>query len=78
MVKSQIIKTNGEPVEVDYLMRRNGELADLRHLSRRHDQRSGDPPLGIRRHPQNAGNRRADRGLNRKADILTGTTARSF
>ena len=25
MVKSQIIKANGEPVKVDYLMRRNGD-----------------------------------------------------
>ncbi len=25
MVKSQIIKANGEPVKVDYMMRRNGE-----------------------------------------------------
>jgi hypothetical protein len=25
MVKSQIIKANGEPVKVEYMMRRNGE-----------------------------------------------------
>ena len=25
MVKSQIVKANGDPVKVDYLMRRNGE-----------------------------------------------------
>jgi phospholipid transport system substrate-binding protein len=25
MVKSQIVKANGEPVKVDYMMRRNGE-----------------------------------------------------
>jgi phospholipid transport system substrate-binding protein len=25
MVRSQIIKANGEPVKVDYLMRRNGD-----------------------------------------------------
>jgi ABC-type transporter MlaC component len=25
MVRSQIIKANGDPVKVDYMMRRNGE-----------------------------------------------------
>jgi len=63
MVKSQIIKANGEPVKVDYMMRRNGRrLADLRHLPRRRDQRSGDPPLGIRRNPQERRHRWSDRG----------------
>ena len=34
-MRSQIIKTTGEPVKVDYVMRRSGDLADLRHLRRR-------------------------------------------
>jgi len=61
MVKSQIVKANGEPVKIDYMMRRNGELADFRHLSRRRDQRGGDPPFGVRRHLEERGHRRADR-----------------
>jgi hypothetical protein len=62
-VKSQIIKANGEPVKVDYMNapQRRG-LVDLRHLSRRRDQRTGDPPFRIRRHPQERRHRRPDRG----------------
>jgi phospholipid transport system substrate-binding protein len=46
MVRSQIIKANGEPVKVDlHDASQWRQLADLRHLSRRRDQRSGDPPL---------------------------------
>jgi pimeloyl-ACP methyl ester carboxylesterase/ABC-type transporter MlaC component len=62
MVKSQIIKANGEPVKIrlpDAPQWRG--LADLRHLSRRRDQRGGDAPFGIRRDPQKRGRRRADR-----------------
>jgi len=55
MVKSRIIKASGEPVKVDYMMPQWRELADLRHLPRRRDQRSGDPPLRIRRHPEDGG-----------------------
>ena len=63
MVRSQIVKANGEPVKRrlhDAPQRR--QLADLRHLSRRRDQRGGDPPLRIRRDPEEPGHRRPDRG----------------
>ncbi len=51
MVRSQIVKANGEPVKVDYLMRKNGDaVADLRHLPRWYHQRGGDPPLRVRRY----------------------------
>ena len=53
------------------------QLADLRYLPRRRHQRSGDSPLGIRHHLKE---RRASgpiAALNRKADILTRTSARA-
>jgi hypothetical protein len=34
MVKSQIIKANGEPVKVDYLMRQNGDSWQSRGFCR--------------------------------------------
>ena len=52
-------------------------LADLRHLPRRRDQRGGDPPFRIRRHPANDGVDGLIAALNRKADMLTGTTAKA-
>src|SRR2546430_9130228 len=53
MVRSQIVKANGELVNVDYMMRRNGNTWLIsEHLSRRRDQRGGDPPLRIRRDPE--------------------------
>jgi hypothetical protein len=63
MVKSQIIKANGEPVKVDYLMRRNGDswlisdiyvdgaISEVAHA-----------PLGIRCDPEERGHRRSDHG----------------
>ena len=79
MVRSQIIKANGEPVKVDYMMRRNGGdwlIADI-YLD------SAISEVATRRSEFSA-ILRADgvdgliAALNRKADILTGTTARSF
>jgi phospholipid transport system substrate-binding protein len=79
MVKSQIVKANGEPVKVDYLMRRNGEgwlISDI-YLD-------GAISEVATRRSEFAAILRADgidgliAALNRKADMLTGTTARSF
>ena len=78
LVKSRIIKSNGEPVEVDYVMRQNGESWDRRHLSRQCDQRSGDPPLQLAAILKTQGIDGLIAALNRKADMLTGATARSF
>jgi phospholipid transport system substrate-binding protein len=79
MVRSQIIKANGEPVKVDYMMRRNGGdwlIADI-YLD------SAISEVATRR-SEFAAVLRADgvdgliAALNRKADILTGTTAKVF
>ena len=79
MVKSRIIKANGEPVKVDYMMRRNGEgwlISDV-YLD------SAISEVATRRSEfaailKNDGIDGLVAALNRKADILTGTTARSF
>jgi phospholipid transport system substrate-binding protein len=79
MVRSQIVKANGEPVKVDYMMRRNGEgwlISDI-YLD-------GAISEVATRRSEFAAILRIDgvdglvAALNRKADILTGTTARSF
>ena len=79
MVKSQIVKANGDPVKVDYMMRRNGEgwlISDI-YLD-------GAISEVATRRSEFAAILRADgvdgliAALNRKADMLTGTTARSF
>jgi phospholipid transport system substrate-binding protein len=79
MVKSRIIKANGEPVKVDYMMRRNGEgwlISDV-YLD------SAISEVATRRSEfaailKNDGIDGLVAALNRKADSLTGTTARSF
>jgi phospholipid transport system substrate-binding protein len=79
MVKSRIIKANGEPVKVDYMMHRNGEgwlISDV-YLD------SAISEVATRRSEfaailKNDGIDGLIAALNRKADILTGTTARSF
>ncbi len=79
MVKSQIIKANGEPVKVDYMMRRNGEgwlISDI-YLD------GAISEVAIRRSEfaailKKEGIDGLIAALNRKADILTVTTARSF
>ena len=79
MVKSQIIKANGEPVRVDYLMRQSGGawlIADI-YLD-------GAISEVATRHSEFAAILKAEgidglvAALNRKADVLTGTSARAF
>ena len=53
MVRSQIVKANGDPVNVDYMMRRNGNswlISDV-YLDGAISE-VGDPALRIRRHPE--------------------------
>jgi phospholipid transport system substrate-binding protein len=79
MVKSQIIKANGEPVNIDYMMRRNGEvwlISDIYldgAISEVATRRSEFAAI-----LRNEGIDGLIAALNRKADILTGTTAKSF
>ncbi len=79
MVKSQIIKASGEPVKVDYMMRRRGEawlISDVYldgAISEVATRRSEFAAI-----LRNDGIDGLIAALNRKADILTGTTARSF
>ena len=79
VVKSQIVKANGDPVKVDYMMRRNGDgwlISDI-YLD-------GAISEVATRRSEFAAILRTDgvdgliAALNRKADMLTGTTARSF
>jgi phospholipid transport system substrate-binding protein len=78
MVKSQIIKANGEPVKVDYMMRRNGEawlISDIYldgAISEVATRRSEFAAL-----LKKDGIDGLIAALNRKADILTATTARA-
>src|SRR2546421_5906787 len=79
MVKSRITKTDGEPVKVDYMMRRNGEgwlISDI-YLD------GAISEVAARRSEfaailKNDGIDGLIAALNRKADILTGPTAKSF
>ena len=79
MVKSQIIKANGEPVNVDYMMRRNGNawlISDIYldgAISEVATRRSEFAAI-----LKSQGIDGLIAALNRKADVLTGTTARSF
>jgi len=79
MVRSRIINADGEPVKVDYMMRRNGEgwlISDVYldgAISEVATRRSEF--AGILKHEGIDGLIAA---LNRKADILTVTIARSF
>jgi phospholipid transport system substrate-binding protein len=79
MVKSQIVKANGEPVKVDYMLRRNGEdwlISDI-YLD-------GAISEVATRRSEFGAIIRADgvdgliAALNRKADMLTGTMAKAF
>jgi len=79
MVRSQIIKANGEPVKVDYIMRRTGDswlISDI-YLD-------GAISEVATRRSEFAAILKADgvdgliAALNRKADILTGTMAKAF
>ena len=79
MVRSQIVKANGEPVKVDYMMRRNGNawlISDIYldgAISEVATRRSEFAAI-----LKSQGIDGLIAALNRKADILTGTTARSF
>ena len=79
MVRSQIIKASGEPVKVDYMMSRNGEswlISDIYldgAISEVATRRSEFSAI-----LKNEGIDGLIAALNRKADLLTGTTARSF
>jgi phospholipid transport system substrate-binding protein len=78
MVRSQIVKANGEPVKIDYMMRRNGEgwlISDI-YLD-------GAISEVATRRSEFSAVLKADgvdgliAALNRKADILTGTMAKA-
>jgi len=79
MVRSQIIKANGEPVKVDYMMRRNGEgwlISDIYldgAISEVATRRSEFAAI-----LRSQGIDGLITALNRKADMLTGTTAKAF
>ena len=79
MVRSQIIKASGEPVKVDYMMRRNGEgwmISDIYldgAISEVATRRSEFSTI-----LKNEGIDGLIAALNRKADLLSGTMARSF
>jgi phospholipid transport system substrate-binding protein len=79
MVRSQIIKASGEPVKVDYMMHRNGDgwlISDI-YLD-------GAISEVATRRSEFAAILRSDgidglvAALNRKADNLTGTTAKAL
>ncbi len=79
LVRSRIVKANGEPVKVDYLMRRAGDtwlISDI-YLD-------GTISELATRRSEFAGIIRSQgvdgliAALNRKADLLTGTTAKAF
>src|SRR5689334_8243564 len=79
MVKSQIVKADGEPIKVDYMMRRTGEgwlISDI-YLD-------GAISEVATRRSEFAAILRTDgidgliAALNRKADMLTGTTAKAL
>jgi phospholipid transport system substrate-binding protein len=78
MVRSQIVKANGEPVNVDYMMRRNGEgwlISDIYldgAISEVATRRSEFAAI-----LKNEGIDALVAALNRKADILTATTAKA-
>jgi phospholipid transport system substrate-binding protein len=79
MVKSQIVKANGEPVKVDYLMRRNGEgwlISDIYLDGAISEVATRRSEFGAILRTDGVDGLIA--ALNRKADMLTGTTAKSF
>jgi len=79
MVRSQIIKASGEPAKVDYMMCRSGEgwlISDIYldgAISEVATRRSEFAAI-----LKNDGIDGLIAALNRKTDILTGTTARSL
>jgi phospholipid transport system substrate-binding protein len=79
IVHSQIVKANGEPVKVDYLMRKNGDawlISDIYldgAISEVATRRSEFAAI-----LRNEGVDGLIAALNRKADMLTGTAAKAF
>src|SRR6516225_9759569 len=79
IVHSQIVKANGEPVKVDYLMRKNGDswlISDVYldgAISEVATRRSEFAAI-----LRNEGTDGLIAALNRKADMLTRTTATAF
>ena len=79
MVRSQIVKANGEPVNVDYMLHRSGAgwlISDIYldgAISEVATRRSEFAAI-----LKNEGIDGLIAALNRKADVLTETTARSF
>ena len=79
MVKSQIVKANGDPVNVDYLMRRNGEgwlISDIYLDGAISEVATRRSEFGAILRTDGVDGLIA--ALNRKADMLTGTSARAF
>jgi len=79
MVKSQIIKANGEPVKVDYMMRRNGEgwlISDIYLDGAISEVATRRSEFGAILRTDGVDGLIA--ALNRKADMLTGTMAKAF
>jgi phospholipid transport system substrate-binding protein len=78
MVRSQIVKANGEPVKVDYMMRRNGDsrlISDIYldgAISEVATRRSEFAAI-----LKSQGINGLIAALNCKADILTATTAKA-
>jgi len=79
IVRSQIVKANGDPVRVDYMMRKNGDawlISDVYldgAISEVATRRSEFASI-----LKNEGIDGLIAALNRKADALTGTSARAF
>jgi phospholipid transport system substrate-binding protein len=79
MVRSQIVKANGEPVKVNYMMRKNGDawlISDIYldgAISEVATRRSEFAAI-----LRNEGIDGLIAALNRKANMLTGTTAKAF
>ncbi len=79
MVRSQIVKANGEPVKVDYLMRRSGDtwlISDVYLDGSISELATRRSEFAAILHSQGIDGLIA--ALNRKADMLTGTTAKAF
>ena len=79
MVKSQIVKANGEPVKVDYQMRRDGEgwlISDVYLDGAISEVATRRSEFGGIIRTQGVDGLIA--ALNRKADVLTGTMAKAF
>ena len=79
MVRSQIVKANGEPVQVNYMMRKNGDvwlISDIYldgAISEVATRRSEFAAI-----LRNEGIDGLIAALNRKADALTSTSAKAF